>query len=283
MKKILFPTDLSEAANKAFIYALHIADKLGASIITLHAYQKPELRAGGLPHTLKEFYENYDLEEFENYKDAIPTLREVQANHNFSHIKVDHVLKGGSKTVPIILAEAQKENVDLIVMGTTGARGLKEIFLGSVAGEVLENANCPVLAVPESAEFDGRIDSIAMTTNYMEEEKQAIEKLIALFSPFKPQVKCVNVDLAHTAQYTHRMEDFATAFADNQNLSFEIINGNDFQTALTSFLEQNPVDLLAMVTHKRNFLEELFSYSRTKKMVYHASTPILSIPAHTLS
>jgi nucleotide-binding universal stress UspA family protein len=283
MKKILFPTDLSEAANRAFIYALHIADKLGANIITMHAYQKPELRAGGLPHTLQEFYKNYDLEEFRNYKDAIPTLREIQSNHHFNHIKVDHLLRRGAKIVPIILKEASEEKVDLIVMGTTGARGLKEIFLGSVAGEVLESANCPVLAVPESAEFDGQIDHIAMTISYAEEEKQAIEKVIDIFEPFQPLIKCVNVDLAHTGDYTHRMEHFATSFNRHQNLSFEVLDGNDFQEVLTSFLDNNDIDLLAMVTHKRNFLEELFSYSRTKAMAYHSSTPILSIPAHTLA
>ena len=51
---------------------------------------------------------------------------------------------------------------------------------------------------------------------------------------------------------------------------------------ITKFLQENDIDILAMVTHKRSFLEELFNYSQTKMMSYHADTPILSIQAHTL-
>ena len=146
MKKILFPTDLSKAAEQAFIYALHLADKLGATLTTLHVYLQPEVRKSELPRTVAEFYENYDLDEFENFKDAIPNLREIQEGHGFSHLDVQHQLEPG-RTVKTILGIAKQEDYDMIVMGTTGARGLKEIFMGSVAGEILENAHCPVLAI----------------------------------------------------------------------------------------------------------------------------------------
>lgn len=282
MKKILFPTDLSEAANKAFIYALHLADKLEAVLYTLHVYQKPEVRAGGLPHTLQEFYESYDLEEFKNFKDSIPSLRAVQEEHGFSHLHVSHTLKGGSKIVATILEVAEKEQPDMIVMGTTGARGLKEIFLGSVAGEVLENAHCPVLAVPESAEFDGELDTVGMAVSFNDEEKLALNEVLDIIGLFKPDIYCVHVDMAHTEEYTHKMEAFAQEFAAHSNIHFEVVEGNDFQGTLTKYLEGKAVDLVAMVAHKRNFLEELFRYSRTKKMSYHSSIPVLSVPSHIL-
>lgn len=282
MKKILFPTDLSEAANNAFIYALHLADRLGAAIITLHIYQKPEVRAGGLPHTLEEFYRAYDLEEFENYKDAIPVLRAIQEKAGFPHLDINHTLKGANKIVDTILRAAGDEAVDLIVMGTTGAKGLKEIFQGSVAGEILENANCPVLTVPVNAEFDGKIDDIAMAISFKEEEKAALKLVLDLTAPFNATLHCVNIDLAHTAEYTDRVGPFANDFKGNDNLKFRILEGNDFEDVLTGFLKDHHFDLLAMTTHKRNFLEELFNYSRTKKMAYHANTPILSIPTHVL-
>ena len=282
MKKILFPTDLSEAANNAFIYALHLADRLEASIVTLHIYQKPEVRAGGLPHTLEEFYKAYDLEEFANYKDAIPVLRAIQEKAGFQHLAIKHTLKGASKLVETILKAASDETVDLIVMGTTGAKGLKEVFQGSVAGEILENANCPVLSVPVNAEFDGKIDDIAMAISFKEEEKVALKRVLDITAPFNPTLHCVNVDLAHTAEYTDRIGDFAAEFEGNDNLKFRVLEGNDFESVLTGFLKDHHFDMLAMTTHKRNFLEELFNYSRTKKMAYHSNTPILSIPTHVL-
>lgn len=281
MKNILFPTDLSEAAKKAFIYALHLADKTGAKVITLHVYVKPEVKAK-LPHTLLEFYATHELEEFQNYKDSIPFLRDIQDAEGFSHVDVVHRLEQGGKIVPAILRVAKEEAADMIVMGTTGARGLKEIFLGSNAGEVLENADCPVLAIPEKAEFDGEIDRLAFTTTYKEEEKKALEKVIGIVTPFHPEIFCINVDLAHTESYTHHMDLFSAAFRDREKTYFRVLDGNDVMEAITSFLAEEKVDVLAMVTHKRGFLEELFNYSRTKTMSYHSKTPVLSIPAHIL-
>lgn len=281
MKNILFPTDLSPAAEKAFIYALHLADKLDAMLTTLHIYAKPEVK-GVLPHTLGEFYDSYDLEEFKNYKDAIPPLRDLQEAHSFSHVKVAHLLKPGSKVVPAILQAAKEENADMIIMGTTGASGLKEIFLGSIAGEVLENADCPVLAIPEKADFDGQIDNLAFTTTYKEEEEKALRKVMKIMASFEPSVHCINVDLAHTEPITHRMDKFRAAFKEEENIQFYVLEGNDIKKVIFDFLPKHNIDVLAMVTHKRNFLEELFNYSRTKMMSYHARTPILSIPAHIL-
>ena len=281
MKNILFPTDLSPAAEKAFIYALQLASRLDAMVTTLHIYVKPEVKAK-LPHTLSEFYASYDLEEFENYKDAIPPLTEIQKNSGFSDVKVVHLLKPGSRIVPAILQTAREESAGLIVMGTTGARGLREIFLGSIAGEVLENADCPVLAVPEKAEFDGVIDQLAFTTTYKEEERNALEQVVSIMAPFKPQIHCVNVDLAHTETLTHRMDEFRAGFRKHKNIRFHVLEGNDIKEEIIGFLRDYEIDILAMVTHKRGFLEELFNYSRTKMMSYHARTPVLSIPAHTL-
>ncbi|MCB0557944.1 MAG: universal stress protein [Lewinellaceae bacterium] len=282
MKNILFPTDLSPAAENAFIYALHLAAKLDATVTTLHVYVKPEVRGAGLPHTLSEFYASYDLEKFENYKDAIPALRDIQEAHGFSGVKVVHLMKPGSKVVSTIVQTAKEEAADMIIMGTTGARGFKEVFLGSIAGEVLENAECPVLAIPEKAEFDGLIDQLAFTTTYKEEEEKALEKVIDIMAPFHPEIHCINVDLAHTEPITHRMDQFKARFGERDNVHFYVLEGNDIKEAITGFLEENKIDVLAMVTHKRNFLAELFNYSRTKMMSYHSRTPVLSIPADIL-
>ncbi len=283
MKKILFPTDLSKAAEQAFIYALHLADKLNADLYTLHVYRKPEVRAGGLPHTLAEFYDSYDLDEFKNFRDSIPVLRKIQEEEGFNHLNVQHQLEPG-RTVETILEIGKKEKVDMIVMGTTGARGLKEIFLGSVAGEVLENADCPVLAIPEEADFDGEIDDIAFSISFSNDEITAFRKLQEIIAPFKANIHCLNVDLAHTEDLTHRMEQFRDRLEEVglTNAKFEVLGGTDIREALTDYMEEHRVDILAMVTHKRNFFEELFRYSRAKEMSYHSNTPILSIPAHIL-
>lgn len=276
MNKILFPTDFSDAAQNAFIYALHLADKFGAEIVTLHAYELPQVNDLELTPSLRNFYDNMDLYEFESYRDAIPPLVETAKAHGFEHIQLQHVLRQGDPE-SVILEVAVNDAVDLIIMGTTGARGLKEIFLGSTTGEVMENACCPVLAVPEHSQFDGQLDNIAFTTSFTEEEQLTLHQLQKMFAPFDPVIHCLNVDLSHTAEYTHRMTDFAAPFAGQSKLEFQVLDGNDIYQVITEYMDQNKVDLLAMVTHQRNFLQELFHFSRTKQMAYHSHTPVLAL------
>lgn len=281
MKKILFPTDLSAAAERAFIYALHLANHMETELITLNVYQKPEVRGGGLPHTLSEFYESYDLDEFENFKDSIPVLREIQEKEGFASLSVQHLLKPG-RTVETILQVAKEEDVEMIVMGTTGARGLKEVFMGSVAGEVLEKASCPVLAIPEKAVFDGEIDDIAFAVSYQDEEVEAFKVLVDLCSSFNAKIHCLNVDLSHAEDYRNDMNRFKEKLPFYDNTEFEVIQSTDIREGLTRYMETHSVDVLVMVTHKRNFFQELLRYSHAKEMSYHCNMPLLSIPAHTL-
>ena len=277
MKKILFPTDLSDAANHAFIYALQLADKWNASITTIHVYQEMQIGDIHLPGSLYNFYQSMDLYSFENYRDSIPSLVELAREKGYENIEVRHMLEEG-EVVKNILEAAQKEAVDLIVMGTTGARGLKEIFLGSVAGEVLENAACPVLAVPAKTEFDGQIDNIAYATSCKAEDVAAIKRLVELFGGFNPQLHCVNVDLAHTDSITQQMDQFQDQVgATELPISYKVLDATDMKKALTDFLATEKVDILAMLTHKRNFVQELFNYSKTKMMAYHANTPVLAL------
>lgn len=281
MKKILFPTDLSDAAERAFIYALHLASKLEAEIVTLHVYRKPDLKAATLPNTLSDFYATYDLDQFENYKDSIPVLRQLAEEHGFGHLNIFHALEEGI-VVPTILKYIERDEIDLVVMGTSGAWGLKEILTGSVAGELLENAPVPVLAVPEGIQFDGSINQVAFCTSYKEEEKLALDKVIQLFAPFQANIHCLNVDLGHIEFYTKGMEQFQEAFAQYTNLEFHVLEGTDINDAITAYMQERHIDLLAMVTHKRNFFQELFNYSHAKLMSYHSDTPVLSIPTHML-
>ncbi len=282
MKTILFPTDFSNAARNAFIYALRFAAKINANITTLHVYELPHIDGVSLPNTLREIYDSIDLEEFENYRDKVPALHEIAEAEGLGNVPVNHILEEG-KTVSTILRTAKKEDVDLIIMGTKGATGLKEVFIGSVTGAVLEKASCPVLGIPENAIFDGRIDNIAMTTNFKEEEELALRKMLAFAGLFQAKIHCVNIDMKHTEPLLHKMDTLKANFAGTPNINFEVLDSTDFEETLSGFLHQKQIDVLAMLTHERKgFLERLFNYSLTKKMVYHLDTPILALPAKAL-
>lgn len=285
MKKILFPTDFSEAANNAFIYALNLADKLNASILTLHSYTLPDVGTAvgfTLPGHLKEFYDSIDINEFENFKSALPALRKIADDNGFDQIDIKHALESGLDSTSTILEVAERENVDFIVMGTKGAKGLKEIFVGTHAAKVMESANCPVLIVPSKANFDGKLDKIAVTTEFAKDEEQALRKVLDFSQALGTHTECINVDLFHTHQYYDRMAFWKKQFPEYQNLSFKVLEGNELESTIMKYLVDNEIDLLVMLTHKRTFIEDLFHYSITKKMAYHSTVPIMSIQAHSL-
>ncbi len=286
MKKILFPTDFSETANNAFIYALNVAKKMNASILTLHTYALPDVGTAigfNLPHQLSEFYDNIDINELENFRAALPALRKIADDNGFDQIGMRHALVSSASPKFTIVDVAKEENVDMIVMGTDGATGFKEIFVGTNAAEVMENAECPVLVVPSRANFRGTISKIAVTTEYKKEEEKALDQTLAFAKLLEADVTCINVDIYHTHQFYDRMQLLKNKYKDEKGIAFKVLEGNSIEHTILNYLQEEKVDLLVMLTHKRSFIEELFAFSISKKMAYHSKTPIMCIQAHVLA
>lgn len=281
MKKILFPTDFSKTAEKSLIYALHLANQMEASITTLHTYKKPDVGDFVMPASLADFYEGLDWNEFENYQNAVPNLRKVAIDNGFGHIDINHALVEG-ETVKVITDVVKSENYDLIVMGTGGASILKEIFIGTLAGEIMESAECPVIVVPEKAVFDGRIDKIGVTIEYSREDAKVIAKVLDLAKALNANVEAIHIDITHTGDLTHTIDDFKETYKDYHYLSFVELQGSNIVEATANYADKNNIDLLVMVTHKRNFLQELFNFSHAKQMTYQHEIPVYAIPEGVL-
>lgn len=286
MKKILFPTDFSPTANNAFIYALQLADKIDASITTLHVYNQNDFyiteRGNINPQTLECIYESIDMDKFENYRDAIPALRTIAENAKMGHIEIHHVMEEGP-VIPKILKVAKEGVYDLIVMGTKGAGWIREVFLGTVTAEVMERATCPVFAVPEDAQFDGKFSKIAMATEYKNEEREMLNRILELTADFDAHIYLLNVDVAGVGFYDDQKKAFMESFKDVPRLHFKTIEDLDILSGLNDYLEEHRVDVICMMVHKRNFFQELFKYSLAKTMTYHSKTPILSFQAHAMN
>lgn len=274
MKRILFPTDFSDASIKAFIYALKLADVFKAEVLTLHAYELPQLHYGGLPHTLKEVYDSIELESFENYKDQIPMLREIAEKNNLGHVKISNILKHGD-LIWTIKDVVKNEHIDYVVMGTKGATGLKETFLGSNAGSVITEVNAYVITVPEESEYNG-INNIVFTTRFEEDDKKALKKVLKLAKLFNAKVHCLYVKTKKTKVDDVIIQDWKFLYK-GENIEFHIIESEDVQQTILNFTNSYEIDLLAMLNHKRGFFEELFKQSLTQKLSYHLQVPLLAI------
>ena len=137
-KKILVPTDGSEFAKKAQKHALFLASVSGAEIVAVSVTENNFVN--GLP--LDD--EIYQLNQVLNERSE-ENLKEFD-KLNDDDIKITHVIREGSPA-RVILEVANEEQVDLIVMGSSGKSGFDRFIMGSVADKVVNSAKCAVLVV----------------------------------------------------------------------------------------------------------------------------------------
>lgn len=136
-KKILFPTDFSSCSDAGLWHATSLAKESGAKLIVLHVEEPPPAYGAG------EMY--YGVPDPDN-----PTLRRMLAAvvPTDASVPFEHRLVTGDPASEIV-AVANEEGVDLIVLGTHGRTGLKRLLMGSVAEAVVRKANCPVITYKE--------------------------------------------------------------------------------------------------------------------------------------
>ncbi|MCU0727819.1 MAG: universal stress protein [Planctomycetes bacterium] len=149
LKKILVPTDFSEHAGQAFLHAAAIARWTGAELLVLHVVEK------FMDHSLvysdvwpfqkpvPQYYR--DLEERTADRLQREVLSSVGADVTF------RVVVSTGTPAPEIVAVAQREEVDLIVIATHGRGGIAQALLGSTTERVLRRAPCPVLVIRSGA------------------------------------------------------------------------------------------------------------------------------------
>ncbi len=274
MKKILYPTDFSETAENAFIFALQVADHLGASITTLHAFNKPDVSQVNLPGMLSEVYESIDLDAFESYEDEVPILRDIASDNGYYHVPMVHVLEEGAP-VSAILRTANRDKADLIVMGATGAGAMEAFFFGTVSGKVLEKAHCPVIVVPDSAEFDGLINHIGIATNFSEHDAELVEAVREFQKHMGGQLHVIHINTSNDDDVKERMDAFFEPWKNDKSISYECIDHKDVNEGLEQAMDDLNIDLLAILSHRRTWFDELFEVNRAKELSYSSSIPLL--------
>jgi nucleotide-binding universal stress UspA family protein len=277
MKKILFPTDFSSAAENAFLNALALAQKIDASVTLLHVYQLPEL-GRSLKTTTKEVYEMMEMEELEAFKKSVNKLRELAEEKNYGSIDLDHIMAEG-ETVYQITKIAKKIEANYIVLGTTGATGLKEIFLGSVASGVIDESSVKVISVPEKTVHHQTIERIAYLTNYQTEEIPVFHEVIELAKMYNAQVYCLHFDGDDSCKQGEEMQAWKEKVSSAYGkINYSVLTGNDFEEELLKFNDKEDLHLLAVLPRKKNIFARLFSKSVSKRIAHHLNIPLLTFP-----
>lgn len=275
MKKILFPTDFSEASENTYKYALHLANQFGASITTIHTFMTPVVMEAPAMATIQLREIQEDLA-FQNYHDYVSKLHDIARQLNLEHIQVDHRLEYGY-VIEGVLRVSYEENFDLIVMGTRGAEGWEKIFIGTNAASVASKAECPVLIVPEDADYHS-IKKVMYATNFDELEKRAIDSVLEWGKLLDANLDFVHVSFSgeyiDSDQFL-KLHDFKTLAGQHDHIQFKVLKNENVLKGLEDYVEDKDVDVLAMFTHHYSFFKRLFRPSLTKKMAFETKVPLL--------
>jgi nucleotide-binding universal stress UspA family protein len=264
--KILFPTDFSQAAENAFGYANAFAKDIDATLDVVHIYHLPFVDAANVP---PEFIEQM-LEE----KRGLAAEKLERFLQKQPGAKIGERLLVYGVFVPVEIKDLVKEKkYDLIIMGTRGEKHSKvEKALGSITTHTMMQAGCPVLAVPENAEWK-EVKRIAFATDFDKKDNLAVDQLMSFAGKIAAEVHFVHVE---TRPGIGHMEDFITlANYPYKFTDFAVINSPTVLEGVDKYISKKDIDLLALFIPKRRLWERLFHSSFTKQMAFHSKTPLL--------
>ena len=276
MQTIFLPLDFSENSLQALRHAIELAKISDSRIIVFHSYQPPQMGGGSFTGR-KKLTDLGKQEAEDNMYKVVMRLEEVEHDLDFEHLVVD------GDAVQRILFYSEKYESDLIVMGTKGASGLTEIFLGSVAGKVINDASCPVIIVPEESQKT-TYQRIVYATSLIADDKGVLNYLKGLAKDFKAKLECIHIekDAETSSKFEEFAQDYKNENTENQSIEFKIVSKKEdekVEDTLLNYIETNPLTLLVMLRRERDFVQRLFGYSVTTRMAHHAESPLLIMKA----
>lgn len=273
MKKILCPVDFSDVSYRGVNFANELIKLTGGSLILINLYHITPIEPGTASYLSSDIVTEAEEEARRGLQDIINGLSKGD------NVIYDYVVKYGipEDEIPHF---ARIENVDMIVMGTEGAEGLKKIFMGSVTATVAEESGCPVLVVPANVEYHP-IKQIVYATDLKGNETEGISFVIDLAQLFEAQISFFSIQKKHNYDEEEEFIKYALdKLLYNQsykNMSFDLNEGDDIEAGINSYAKKKNADVLVLATHERSFLKKIFSRSQTKEIIYNPALPILAV------
>lgn len=277
MKRIILPTDFSENSLHAIHYAMNLFKEEECTFYLMNTYTPAIYQTEYVLHSpgqigLGDIYQSESVEQLEELQKQ---LQEKFANpkhsimtHSAFNILVDEVI-----------TMTENEEADLVVMGTQGASGAKEIFLGTHTVHVIKKSLCPVLAVP--ADYKNEMpESVLFPTDYeVEYSKERMEAFLDIVKLARTSVEILHIASGYglTKEQEANKEKLAGLFADVPHRFHEIPSQSIIE-GINSFQKEHGIDLLVMIQNKHTFLERLFIEPIIKKIGFHVTIPFMVIP-----
>ncbi|WP_298119212.1 universal stress protein [Flavobacterium sp.] len=271
MKKILIPTDFSKHAEYALKVAAQIARKNNGEIILLHMLELPHQGSDAVGS-------GKELPEIMFFKNAaINRLEELMDEDYLDGIKVSEAVLF-ELAFEGVLKASKINDVDLVVMGSHGASGYKEMFIGSNAEKVVRSSEVPVLIIKKEQEnFD--VNNFVFASDFSEEIKKPFEKVVEFANKFDATLHLAMINTPNNFKPTSLSEQIMNEFVANFKINkFEthVYNESNVEKGILNFANSVDADLIGMSTHGRKGLSHFFNGSISEDLVNHASRPVIT-------
>ncbi len=280
MKSILVPVDFSEPSSEALRVAIDIAGRYHALIKLLNVQGIPMIDPYGEMATAEvDVMLEERLHERLRQLMAKVAAESPEMQKAVDALEFSTVVRTGFAAGEISRL-AKEENADWIVMGTRGAGGVTGALFGSVTAAVVSRADRPVLTVPHG--FKARCFShIVCAIDSVLDGSSLLRELDELAYQCKAELTFVHIveerDVIST-EVTARTIGAYHAMKGRVNATAKALSGEDVEDTLTTYCQENQVDLLVMVREHHPFLQKLIHRSITRRLALHAAVPLLIFP-----
>ena len=275
MQRILFPTDFSDNSWNAIKYGLELFKNQKCTFHLLHVNPIPPYSAAGssvrtTTAVLKESMLSQSKVELKKLMTRIKDFSDNR-NHSFSSTAIYDYF------VDCVKREVADKKIDMIVMGTKGASGLKRVTVGSNTGDVITKVKCPLLAVPENASY--RIPKeIAFPTDYhIAYDMKVLDTLIDMSRMNEAVLRIVHISKKGEDLNDDQVEnkDFLHDYLRGVDHTFHSLTGSRLEAAIQCFVESRDIDMVAMVAKNLNFFQRILFKPSVEEISYHTDIPFL--------
>jgi nucleotide-binding universal stress UspA family protein len=277
MKTILIPTDFSDNAWHAISYAMNFFKDESCTFYFLHTYSPAFYRmdyvVGGPSFSaIPDVGVDISLMGLEK---TVADVKEAYANPKHQY----EVVSSFNTLTDEIRELIQKKHIDLVVMGTQGASGAKEVFLGSNTVFVIRKSTAPVMAIPEKVKYHPVRNILFPSdylTRYLPEDLQPILQMARMHQSRITLLHVMEEDGLTESQKSNK----AHLERHLEELDYETVELEEelMPDAVLKYIDEHPVDLLVMMNRKHSFLERLMIRQNIDKIGFHVQTPFVVVP-----
>lgn len=273
MNRILVPIDFSDQAKYASKVAASIAKKTNSEIILLHMFDIPPdtidpASASNLHGGAQNIYYMKGIHrEFQKFM-ALPFFKGIKV---IESVRFHKAFEG-------VIEESKEKNVDLIVMGSHGASGLKEILVGSNTEKVVRLSHIPVLVIKKDID-NFEINDIVFASDFGNESKKTFQNVINYAKMFNAKLHLLFINTIHNFVSTRVLNEKLSSFTNSfemTNYTVNVYSDSTIEEGILNFTSEIDADMIAINTHRRSGLYHLFSDNIGKDLANHALKPVIT-------